>query len=57
MRANAPDCGWIFAVLGLLTWLVGARLDAATGDEPHYLMTAHSLAVDGDISLLKQLPR
>lgn len=42
----------VFVVLGLLTWRVGARQMPPTGDEPHYLMTAHSLAVDNDISLL-----
>lgn len=52
MRTNALIAVGIFVVLGLLTWRVGARQMPPTGDEPHYLMTAHSLAVDGDISLL-----
>lgn len=41
----------IFVVLGLVTWQVAKQMPP-TGDEPHYLMTAHSLAVDHDISLL-----
>jgi hypothetical protein len=52
LKQNALIAVGLFVALGLLTWRVGARQMPPTGDEPHYLMTAHSLAVDGDISLL-----
>ena len=35
--------------LALVPWL--ARAWARSGDEPHYLLAAHSLAVDGDLDL------
>lgn len=41
-----------FLVLALLCLLVVAPAMPPTGDEPHYLVTARSLAVDHDLSLL-----
>jgi len=44
-----------FAVLiayGAITFNVTSRQFSPTGDEPHYLVITHSLATDGDISLL-----
>ena len=35
--------------LALVPWM--ARVWARSGDEPHYLLAAHSLAVDGDLDL------
>src|SRR5687768_10096956 len=42
----------VFAVYGVISYNVSSRVFSPTGDEPHYLVITHSLARDGDISLL-----
>ena len=42
----------IFVIYSVVSYNVAARKFTPTGDEPHYLVIAHSLAMDGDISLL-----
>ena len=42
----------VFAAYGALSYNVPSRVFSPTGDEPHYLVITHSLAMDGDISLL-----
>lgn len=42
----------IFAAYGALSYNISSRVFSPTGDEPHYLVITHSLAMDGDISLL-----
>lgn len=44
-------CIFLFAVLAAFNLGVACRLPP-TGDEPHYLTTAHSIAYDHDLSLL-----
>lgn len=41
----------IFVLYLILTLAISSRQMPPTGDEPHYLMAAHSLAVDHDLSL------
>lgn len=41
----------IFIFYVVLTLMVSSRQMPPTGDEPHYLMAAHSLAIDHDLSL------
>jgi hypothetical protein len=41
-----------FLLLCVLMFVVSSRAMPPTGDEPHYLIVAHSLALDRDISLL-----
>jgi hypothetical protein len=41
-----------FLLLCFLMFVVSSRAMPPTGDEPHYLIVAHSLALDRDISLL-----
>lgn len=45
-------CAALFLVYGCLALFVSTRQMPPTGDEPHYLITAHSLVVDGDLYLL-----
>ena len=45
-------CAFVFVLLALYNLLVASRQMPPTGDEPHYLVVAHSLAYDGDLSLL-----
>ncbi len=40
-----------FLLSGSLTVFITSPLRVPTGDEPYYLLTTHSLVVDGDISL------
>ena len=42
----------VFAAYGAVSYNVTSRIFSPTGDEPHYLVITHSLAMDGDISLL-----
>lgn len=42
----------VFAAYGALSYNISSRVFSPTGDEPHYLVITHSLARDGDISLL-----
>lgn len=42
----------VFAAYGAISYNISSRVFSPTGDEPHYLVIAHSLAMDGDISLL-----
>jgi hypothetical protein len=51
-RSNLIAAVAIFAILSAITILVASRQMPPTGDEPHYLLAAHSLVVDGDISML-----
>ena len=41
-----------FAVYGIISYNISSRVFSPTGDEPHYLVITHSIARDGDISLL-----
>ncbi len=41
-----------FLLLCFLMFVVSSRAMPPTGDEPHYLIVAHSIALDRDISLL-----
>jgi hypothetical protein len=54
MKSNSKlvFCISLFLAYGSLTLLVFSPRMPPTGDEPHYLLTAHSIAVDGDIYLL-----
>ncbi len=45
-------CFFLFVVYVCLALFVSTRQMPPTGDEPHYLITAHSLAVDSDLYLL-----
>lgn len=45
-------CICLFLIYSFLVLFVSSRKMPPTGDEPHYLVTAHSLAVDGDLYLL-----
>jgi hypothetical protein len=42
----------VFACYGAIAYNVPSRQFFPTGDEPHYLVITHSIAIDGDISLL-----
>jgi len=42
----------VFIVYCVLSYNVASRKFTPTGDEPHYLVITHSIAIDGDISLL-----
>jgi hypothetical protein len=42
----------VFAFYGVIAYNVPSREFFPTGDEPHYLVITHSIAIDGDISLL-----
>jgi hypothetical protein len=44
-------CG-ILVIYCVVSYNVASRKFTPTGDEPHYLVITHSLAIDGDISLL-----
>lgn len=57
IQVNAFRTKFLFSVCLFLVysfWVlwVSSRQMPPTGDEPHYLITAHSLAVDGDLYLL-----
>jgi hypothetical protein len=41
----------VFAAYGAVSYNVTSKVFSPTGDEPHYLVITHSLAMDGDISL------
>jgi hypothetical protein len=41
----------LFVIFCLVTLFVTSPRMPPTGDEPHYLIAAHSLAIDGDLSL------
>ncbi len=51
-RAELAFAALIFLFFSVITLTVASRQMVPTGDEPHYLVTAHSLAVDGDLQLL-----
>jgi hypothetical protein len=42
----------VFIAYSAIAYNVPVRQFSPTGDEPHYLVITHSLAIDGDISLL-----
>ncbi|PWT88795.1 MAG: hypothetical protein C5B54_10045, partial [Acidobacteria bacterium] len=42
----------LFCFFSIIALCITSRQMVPTGDEPHYLITAHSIAVDGDIQLL-----
>lgn len=47
-----PRPAWIVAAIVAVNWgLATHGTHAGTGDEPHYLLVAHSLAFDGDLDL------
>jgi hypothetical protein len=56
-----PACGLAaflyFLLLCFLMFVVSSPAMPPTGDEPHYLIVAHSLALDRDISLLNNYQR
>ena len=52
MKSKIIICALLFVIYSLLALFVFSPRMPPTGDEPHYLITAHSIAVDGDISLL-----
>ena len=54
-RAAAAVAVVAFVVAAAGTGIRGAYASQTTGDEPHYLLTAHSLAEDGDLDVSDDL--
>lgn len=50
-KISALVAAKLFVIFALLSLLITSRQMPPTGDEPHYLLAAHSLAIDHDLSL------